>query len=54
VVDALVIDEADADSAQAIRAMGIEVLVTRTIMADPEDKKRLAVDVLRLLEGLRS
>jgi LPPG:FO 2-phospho-L-lactate transferase len=53
-VDALVIDEADADSAQAIRAMGIEVLVTRTIMADPEDKKRLAVDVLRLLEGLRS
>jgi LPPG:FO 2-phospho-L-lactate transferase len=54
VVDALVIDEADADSAQAIRAMGIEVLVTRTVMTDLEDKRRLAVDVLRLLEGLRS
>lgn len=53
-IDALVIDQADADSAQAIRAMGMEVLVTRTVMTDLEDKRRLAVDVLRLLERLRS
>lgn len=53
-VDAMVIDEADADSAQAIRAMGMEVLVTRTVMTDFDAKRRLALEVLQLVQGLRS
>jgi LPPG:FO 2-phospho-L-lactate transferase len=41
-----VIDEADAARADEIRALGIEVRVTTTIMADPENARRLAKEVL--------
>ncbi len=41
-----IIDEADAELAEAIRARGPRVVVTTTIMADPADSTRLARAVL--------
>jgi LPPG:FO 2-phospho-L-lactate transferase len=41
-----IIDEADADLADAIRALGPNVQVTTTIMAEPENARRLAKAVL--------
>jgi hypothetical protein len=43
----LVIDEADADLASAIRGTGINVRVTTTIMAEPQNAQRLAHEVLK-------
>jgi LPPG:FO 2-phospho-L-lactate transferase len=42
----VVIDEADAHRADEIRARGVDVTVTTTIMADPENARRLAKAVL--------
>jgi LPPG:FO 2-phospho-L-lactate transferase len=42
IIDALVIDHADAALADDIRALGIEVLVTDTIMRGPAEKRALA------------
>jgi LPPG:FO 2-phospho-L-lactate transferase len=41
-----VIDEADATLADSIRERGVRVVVTTTVMADPEDARRLATAVL--------
>jgi LPPG:FO 2-phospho-L-lactate transferase len=41
-----IIDEADAELADEIRARGPRVVVTTTVMADPEDAARLAKAVL--------
>jgi LPPG:FO 2-phospho-L-lactate transferase len=41
-----IIDEADASLEAAIRERGPEVVVTTTIMADPQDARRLATAVL--------
>ena len=41
-----VIDEADCELDEAVRARGINVLVTTTIMADPANARRLARAVL--------
>jgi LPPG:FO 2-phospho-L-lactate transferase len=41
-----IIDEADASLADAIRGRGVRVVVTTTIMADPNDARRLATAVL--------
>lgn len=41
-IDALVIDQVDAALADDIRAMGIEVVVTDTIMRGPAEKRALA------------
>ena len=41
-----IIDEADADLADDIRARGPRVVVTTTVMADPQDAARLATAVL--------
>jgi LPPG:FO 2-phospho-L-lactate transferase len=41
-IDALVIDEADADGADALAATGIRPIVARTLMADAEARRRLA------------
>jgi LPPG:FO 2-phospho-L-lactate transferase len=41
-----IIDEADADLADDIRARGPRVVVTTTVMADPENARRLANAVL--------
>jgi LPPG:FO 2-phospho-L-lactate transferase len=41
-----IIDEADAGLADAVRARGLGVIVTTTVMADPENAQRLAAAVL--------
>jgi LPPG:FO 2-phospho-L-lactate transferase len=41
-----IIDEADAELADQIRARGPRVVVTTTVMADPQDATRLAQAVL--------
>jgi len=41
-VDALVIDEADADAAVAVEALGVRPIVTRTLMRDAAARRRLA------------
>lgn len=47
-IDALVIDHADAALADDIRALGIDVIVTDTIMRDAESKRLLAATTLEL------
>jgi LPPG:FO 2-phospho-L-lactate transferase len=41
-VDALVIDEADADDTDAVAALGVRPIVTRTLMRDAAARRRLA------------
>jgi LPPG:FO 2-phospho-L-lactate transferase len=41
-IDALVIDAADADDAGAVAAIGVRPVVTRTLMADAEARRRVA------------
>ena len=41
-----IIDEADAQQADIIRSRGVEVIVTTTIMADPQNARRLAHAVI--------
>ena len=42
----MVIDDLDADQAEAIRALGMDVLVTNTIMRTIDDRRRLASVIL--------
>jgi LPPG:FO 2-phospho-L-lactate transferase len=51
-VDGLVIDHADAAEAAEIRALGMAVLVTATVMRDLEDRKALARDCLAFATDL--
>ena len=46
ILDVMVIDAVDADLAERIRGLGLEVLVTDTIMRDAEAKRRLAAATL--------
>jgi LPPG:FO 2-phospho-L-lactate transferase len=48
-VDALVIDEADAAGASAVARQGVRPVVTRTLMSDGEARRRLAETVLSCL-----
>ncbi|MGH3102716.1 MAG: 2-phospho-L-lactate transferase [Gaiellaceae bacterium] len=41
-IDALVLDEADDDGAEAVAALGVRPIVTRTLMRDAEAQRRLA------------
>jgi LPPG:FO 2-phospho-L-lactate transferase len=41
-IDALVVDEQDADDADAITALGVRPIVTQTLMRDPTARRRLA------------
>jgi LPPG:FO 2-phospho-L-lactate transferase len=41
-IDVLVFDEADADGAEDVAALGIRPVVTRTLMRDGESRRRLA------------
>ena len=50
-IDAMVIDTIDADLAPVIRKLGIEVLVTDTIMSDPGKRKALAYDISAFAGG---
>ncbi|GAA1639295.1 2-phospho-L-lactate transferase [Georgenia ruanii] len=45
-LDVLVIDEQDAALAPAIRALGMDVVVTRTVLGGAEDRERLAHELL--------
>ena len=51
-IDGLVIDDVDRDLAPRIQDLGIEVLVTGTIMGGPEDRERLAAETLKFAQGL--
>ncbi|MGC4190669.1 MAG: 2-phospho-L-lactate transferase [Thermomicrobiales bacterium] len=52
-IDVLAIDTVDADQAPSIEALGIRTIVTNTIMGGPEDRERLAAEVLdRVLDGV--
>jgi len=48
IVDVMVIDDADAALAGPIRDLGVEVVVTDTIMGGPAGRERLARDLLAL------
>ena len=48
-VDVFVLDTVDADSAQAIEALGLRPLVKDTIMTDDAARARLAADVLHAI-----
>ena len=41
-IDALVFDEADADDAAAVTEQGVRPVVARTLMSDPDARRRLA------------
>ena len=54
-IDLLVIDDVDAELVPAIEALGIRTLVTGTIMGGPEDRERLAREILDVaMSGARS
>jgi LPPG:FO 2-phospho-L-lactate transferase len=52
VIDGFVIDAADESLAGAIAALGIRVLVTRTLMGNVADRERLAAEVLAFARTL--
>ncbi len=52
VVEALVIDEVDCSLALSIGGLGIEPIVTHTIMRHPSDQERLAREVIELIDPL--
>ncbi len=52
-LDGLVLDTVDAALAPAIRDLGMQVLVTDTIMHDVADRKRLAEEMLKWSDELR-
>jgi LPPG:FO 2-phospho-L-lactate transferase len=47
-----ILDHADAEQADAVRALGLEVLVTDTVMTDLDAKRRLTREVLAFADGL--
>ncbi len=51
-VDGMVIDRADSQERTAIEGLGMEALVTNAVMRDPEDRSRLAGEVLGFGAGL--
>ena len=52
-IDGFVIDSEDAESAEYVRASGIEVLVANTVMRTPEDRTALARAVLAFAQTIR-
>jgi LPPG:FO 2-phospho-L-lactate transferase len=52
-IGALVFDEADADGADAVSELGVQPLVTTTLMAEPEARRRLVETVLGAVEAIR-
>ena len=54
VLDILVIDDTDHDLAEPIVALGLDVMVTQTIMGAREDRERLAREVLGEAQRVRS
>jgi LPPG:FO 2-phospho-L-lactate transferase len=52
-IDALVLDEADAGGAGAVAELGVEPIVTKTLMADATVRRRLAEAALDAAAALR-
>lgn len=52
IADALVIDQVDSDLADDIRARGLDVVITDTIMRGPEEKRALAQAALDAARGV--
>jgi len=48
-IEALVVDEADADDAEAVAERGVRPLVTRTLMSEPDARQALVETVLGLV-----
>lgn len=48
-IGALVVDEADADEAEAVAERGVRPLVTRTLMSEPDARQALVESVLGLV-----
>lgn len=48
-LDLLIVDERDAEAAQALRQSGLQVHCTQTIIKTPDDKAALAANVLELV-----
>jgi len=41
-IDVLVFDEADAEHAEAVAALGVRPVIARTLMSDADARRRLA------------
>ena len=52
-LDGFVLDRVDVDQEPAIRELGVRTLVTDTVMADRDDRARLAREVLAFAEAIR-
>lgn len=52
-IDALVLDEADADGSAALAGLGVRPIVTRTLMTDDSARRRLAEAALEAAGALR-
>lgn len=52
-VDGFVLDETDADLAPMVEALGLRALVAQSVMGGPEDRARLAAQVLEFAGELR-
>jgi len=52
-IDGFVIDREDADSAESVRSLGIEVLAAQTVMRSMEDRLALARAVLEFAAAIR-
>ncbi len=50
-VDAMIIDRLDEDQADDIRSLGMEVVVTQTVMRSLNDRKALAADCMALVKA---
>jgi hypothetical protein len=48
-IGALVLDEEDAEGAAAVEARGVRALVTRTLMSEPDARRKLVETVLGLV-----
>ena len=52
-VDAFVLDRLDADLADEIGALGLQVVVTDTVMTDDDARQRLASEILETATAVR-
>lgn len=53
-IDILVIDDLDRGQAEAIRALGVNVVVTQSVMGGREDRERLATETLAAAHRVRA
>ncbi|HMO96549.1 MAG TPA: hypothetical protein PKD27_10555, partial [Tepidiformaceae bacterium] len=52
-IDLFVLDDADRDLAPAVKALGMQPLVTNTMMTSQERKEELAREILAAVDGAR-